>query len=100
MTRVLFALLIAAALWPAMAATPASAQGGACFSDAQVRTAIQQGQAQPLSSLIAAIQSRFGGQVVSSRLCPNGGRLAYFVTLLIGGQVREVRVDAVSGAVQ
>ena len=100
MTRVLSPLLVAVVLWPMLATSPVDAQGGGCFSDAQVRAAVQQGQAVPLSNLIGAIQSRFGGQVVSSRLCPSGGRLAYFVTLLIGGQVREVRVDAVSGAVQ
>jgi uncharacterized membrane protein YkoI len=99
MTRVLSALLAVALLWPALAVTPAAAQGG-CYSDAQVRTAVQQGQAVPLSNLIGALQARYGGQVVSSRLCPSGGRLAYVVTLLVGGQVREVRVDAVSGAVQ
>jgi uncharacterized membrane protein YkoI len=100
MIRVLTSLLLAAFLWSATAIAPATAQLGGCFSDAQIRTAVQQGQAVPLSNLIGAIQSRFGGQVVSSRLCNNGGRLAYFVTLLVGGQVREIRVDAISGAVQ
>jgi uncharacterized membrane protein YkoI len=100
MTRVLSAMLVVASLWPAVIVTPAGAQAGGCYSDAQVRTAVQQGQAVPLSNLIGAVQARFGGQVVSSRLCPSGGRLAYIVTLLVGGQVREVRVDATSGAIQ
>jgi uncharacterized membrane protein YkoI len=103
MARVLLAImLLAASLSAPVAVTPAAAQQGApaCFSDTQTRGAVQQGQAQPLSNLIAGVQARFGGQVVSSRLCQNGGRLTYIVTLLIGGQVREVRVDAISGAVQ
>jgi uncharacterized membrane protein YkoI len=101
MSRILAILALAVSLWTAavVAPLPASAQG-ACLSDAQARTAIGQGQARPLANLIAAVQARFGGQVVSSRLCQNGGRLAYLVTLLINGQVREVSVDAVSGAVQ
>ena len=102
MTRVLLTLALAACLWPAMtiASAPAAAQAGGCYSDQQIRGAVQQGQAVPLSNLIGQIQARFGGQVVSSRLCNMGGRLAYFVTLLVGGQVREIRVDAVSGAIQ
>ena len=101
MTRVLASLVLAAFLWPAMvvAPAPAGAQAG-CYSDPQIRSAVQQGEAVPLSNLIGQIQARFGGQVVSSRLCSTGGRLAYFVTLLVGGQVREVRVDAISGAIQ
>ena len=100
MTKVLLSLVLALSLWPALAA-PAAAQTGACYSDAQTRAAIQAGQAQPLSNFIAQIQSRSGGQVVGgARLCPLGGRLAYIVTILVGGQVREVRIDAVSGAVQ
>jgi len=101
MTRVLTSLLLAALLWPAtvVVAAPAAAQAG-CYSDQQIRGAVQQGQAVPLSNLIGQIQARFGGQVVSSRLCSNGGRLAYFVTLLVGGQVREIRIDAISGVIQ
>ena len=102
MTRVLISVLLVALLWPVLAflPLPAAAQGGGCYSDQQIRSAVQQGQAVPLSNLIGQIQARFGGQIVSSRLCSNGGRLAYFVTLLVGGQVREIRVDAISGAIQ
>jgi uncharacterized membrane protein YkoI len=101
MTRGISILAVAAGLWFA-AAFPVEAQvGGGCFSDAQTRAAIQAGQAQPLSNFIGQIQARFGGQIAGApRLCSVGGRLAYFVTILVGGQVREVRVDAQSGAVQ
>jgi uncharacterized membrane protein YkoI len=101
MSRILAALLVAASLCGGVALTPstAAAQAG-CLSDAQTRTAIGAGQARPLASLIAAVQARYGGQVVSSRLCQNGARLTYFVSVLVGGMVREVSVDAQSGAVQ
>jgi uncharacterized membrane protein YkoI len=108
MTRLSSRLLLAAVVWLALTAN-AAAQigigigGGAagCFSDAQTRAAIQAGQAQPLSNFIGQIQARMGGQVAGApRLCSVGGRLAYIVTILVGGQVREVRVDALTGAVQ
>ena len=101
MARLIISLLLAASLWPAFAA-PAAAQAGACFTDAQTRTAISSGQAQPLSAFIPVILARFpGGQVAgAARLCPVGGRLTYFVTILVGGQAREARVDAATGVVQ
>jgi hypothetical protein len=101
MIRGLSNLLLTIACLAALAGTPAAAQGGGCFSDVQTRNAIASGQAQPLSNFIGQIQARFGGQVAGgARLCPVGGRLFYFVTMLVGGQVREVRVDAQSGAAQ
>ena len=101
MARLIFSLVLAASLWPALAASaaPGAAQAAACYSDAQTRAAIQAGQAQPLSVFIAVIQARTGGQVAGSpRLCPVAGRLTYFVTILVRGQVHEERVDALSGA--
>jgi uncharacterized membrane protein YkoI len=101
MIRIVLSLILAATLWLTLAATPAAAQAGGCLSDAQTRQAIASGQARPLSGFISQIQARFGGQVAGgARLCNVGGRLAYFVTILAGGQVREVRVDALSGAAQ
>jgi uncharacterized membrane protein YkoI len=99
MMRILLSAILAAFL---LAAAPSGAAAqGACYSDAQIRTAIQAGQAKPLSSLLTAIRARFaGGQVVSSRLCPNGARLAYYVSVLVGGRVQEVRLDAATGAFQ
>ena len=106
-------LILAAAVWLALAANadaqlgvgsgiggPSGAAGaGGCLSDVQTRAAIQAGQARPLSNFIAQIQARMGGQVAGApRLCSIGGRLVYFVTILVGGQVREAKVDAVTGA--
>jgi uncharacterized membrane protein YkoI len=107
MIKVVSSLVVAAGLSLALAVPGAASQfggaggGGGCLSDAQTRAAIQAGQARPLSSFIGQIQARMGGQVAGgARLCSVGGRLAYLVTILVGGQVREVRVDAMSGAVQ
>jgi uncharacterized membrane protein YkoI len=101
MFRAILSLVLAASVWMAPALPAAAQAGGGCLSDAQTRAAIQAGQAQPLSNFIGQVQARFGGQVAGApRLCSVGGRLAYFVTILVGGQVREVRVDAMSGAVQ
>jgi uncharacterized membrane protein YkoI len=100
MTRAILSLVLAVSLWLAPV-LPVAAQVGGCFSDTQTRAAIQAGQAQPLSNFIGQIQARFGGQIAGApRLCSVGGRLAYFVTILVGGQVRELRVDATTGAVQ
>ncbi len=100
MARLFLSLVLAASLWPASVA-PAAAQAGGCMSDAQTRAAVTAGQARPLSNFIGQIQAQLGGQVAGgARLCAVGGRLAYFVTILVGGQVREVQVDALSGAVR
>jgi len=98
MTRVLTGLLLALCVWAA--ATPASAQG-ACYSDAQARAAVQSGQARPISNFLAAIQGRYGGQVTGSpQLCQTGGGLAYLVTLIVRGQVMQIRVNALTGAAE
>ena len=100
MTRVLFSLLFALCLWAAAADAPASAQGG-CYSETQARAAIQSGQARPLSNFLAAIQGRYGGQVTGSpQLCQSGGGLAYLVTLIVRGQVMQIRVNALTGAAE
>jgi uncharacterized membrane protein YkoI len=102
MARFILSLVLAASLWPALTASaaPGAVPAVACYSDAQTRAAIQAGQAQPLSNFIAVIQTQIGGQVAgSARLCPVGGRLTYFVTILVGPTAREVRVDALSGAI-
>jgi uncharacterized membrane protein YkoI len=53
----------------------------------------------PLSSLIGQIQAVAPGQIVSSQLCMVGGRYVYLVSVLVGGQVHQLRVDAASGGI-
>ncbi len=102
MTRVLSSLLLALTLWAAAAVTPAPALAqGACYSDAQTRAAVQSGQARPLSNFLAALESRYGGQVTgNAQLCPGGAGLTYLVTLIVRGKVMQVRVNALTGAAE
>jgi uncharacterized membrane protein YkoI len=100
MTRVLSSLCVALLLSLATPVAPVSAQGS-CYSDAQTRAAVQSGKARPLSNFLAAIQARYGGQVTgNAQLCQNGGGLAYLVTLIVRGQVLQVRVNALTGAAE
>jgi len=74
----------------------------ACLSRDEIRAAVKSGQAQPLSRLIGQIQARAGGEVLPNpQLCRAGGRLVYQVNVLTGGgKVRQLIVDAASGAIQ
>jgi uncharacterized membrane protein YkoI len=100
MDRLLIALLLAIGLSTAAAVvgpSPASAQ--TCYSAAETRAVVQSGQILPLSSLIGQIQAVAPGQIVSSQLCMVGGRYVYLVSVLVGGQVHQLRVDAASGGI-
>ena len=90
----LVAIALAAA---AVASSPAAAQS--CYSTQQARAAVQSGQILPLSSLIGQIQAVAPGQIVSSQLCMVGGQYIYLVSVLVGGQVQQLQVNATSGAV-
>ena len=98
----LSALLLAAALvtgGPAAVGTsPAAAQG--CLSQGEVRVAVQNGQAIPLSSVLGQIRATVNGEILSSpMLCDLNGRLIYLVNVLSGGQVTRLQVDAQTGAI-
>lgn len=69
-----------------------------CLSAAEVRAAVQGGQAIPLSSVLGQIRET--GQVLSSpQLCTIGGRLVYLVNVLADGRVTHLEVDAQSGSI-
>jgi uncharacterized membrane protein YkoI len=101
MNKGLLTLLVELALLAAGPAdfgpSPAAAQ--TCYSTEQARASVQSRQVQPLSSLIAQVQAVAPGQIVSSQLCLVNGRFVYMVSVLVGGAVRLVQVDAVSGGV-
>jgi hypothetical protein len=86
------ALLLTAAL-----ATPALADQ--CYSSAQTRQMVQQGQAVPLSGVLGQINAI--GKIVSSDalLCNVGGRLVYLIDVIQNGNVIHVQVDAQSGQI-
>jgi Peptidase propeptide and YPEB domain len=87
------AALLAVSVLLAMALPdPAFAQ---CLSGGEARQAVASGQAQPLG----AISARIRGKIVRAALCRGGGGLVYELSVLEGNQVRQVTVDARSGAV-
>lgn len=107
MTPVMFArTLTLLSLWAAVlvagpalvAAPPAMAQS--CLSQSQVREAVDNGLAIPLSNVIGQIRATVGGEILSSpALCDYGGRLVYVLNVLSNGQVTRLTVDAQTGAI-
>lgn len=77
-------------------ATPPYFAGGSqayalsCLGPAQQRAAVASGDARPFG----AIASGLHGELVNARLCKQGGRLIYVVTVLRGNK----RVDVVFNA--
>jgi hypothetical protein len=71
-----------------------------CLSRGEARAAVQSGQVVPLSSVLGQIRNRMNGDIVSSpSLCNQGGRLIYFLDVLVGGRVVRLQVDGQTGRV-
>ncbi|WP_208997043.1 PepSY domain-containing protein [Roseibium denhamense] len=79
--------LIAILLFTLVTAVPASA---ACLSAGQMREAVASGQAAPLG----AVAGQAGGEIVKAQLCQQGGRYVYVLSVLKGGKVTKVTVNA------
>jgi hypothetical protein len=80
--------------------TPVPRQQPGCFSPGEVRSLAQSGQVVPLSSVLGQIRESAGGQIVSPpTLCDAGGRLIYFLDVLVGGRVIRLQVDGRTGRV-
>jgi uncharacterized membrane protein YkoI len=93
-TVVLF-LLIGLAAFPAQAA---DVSGQACLSKAEQRSAVASHKAIPLAKALKARTRVRHGDVVRARLCQDGDRLVYVLTLLgRSGKVITATVDAASG---
>ncbi len=77
----------------------AFAQG--CLSSRDARSAVQTGQAVPLSKALKQIKAATGGEILPTpQLCNSGGQLVYIVKVLKpDGQVMTLTVDAASGSV-
>ena len=71
----------------------------ACLTKAEQRAAVASHQAVPLAQALKAPRQRARhGEVVRARLCPDGDRLVYVLTLLgRSGKVFTATVDAASG---
>lgn len=79
---------IAICLLLAFTASPAAA---ACLGAQSAREAVSSGAARPLGSLAVS------GKIVSAKLCRQNGRLVYILSVLSGGSVAKIIVDARSG---
>lgn len=73
----------------------------ACLSQSDARQAVQSGQVNPLSTMMGNIRAQAGGKVLPNpKLCHSGGGLVYLINILTGGgKVRQMTVDALTGAI-
>jgi len=62
----------------------------ACLSQSQARQAVASGKAVSLGS----VASRAGGEIVKAKLCRQGGGYVYVLSVLKGGKVTTVRLNA------
>jgi uncharacterized membrane protein YkoI len=92
----LIPFLVAAAT---AAASPAAAEEERPPEHDQARALVEAGIIRPLPEIVAGLGSSLGGRIIEVSLDLEDGRWVYELTLLAeGGQVLEVDVDAVSGA--
>jgi hypothetical protein len=76
-----------------------AAEPAHCLSGDEERAAIASGKAVPFASVILTLH-RAPKDIIGARLCHEGDRLIYLLTLLgRDGKVRRATVDAASGAV-
>jgi len=96
----LFGLLIGLMAAPASAADPPRHRPS-CLSKAEQRAAVASHRAVPLAHAIKSLHGHHRGvEIVRARLCRQGDRLAYVLTLLArNGKVTRATVDAASGKV-
>jgi uncharacterized membrane protein YkoI len=69
-----------------------------CLSRAEQRAEILEHKLMRLSKAMTEVKLRVGGDVVGARLCEQGGKLVYVLTVLArDGKVARETVDAVNG---
>jgi len=90
-------LLVAGVFAGPVAATAAENH---CLSRAEQRAKISEHKLMRLSKAMHEVKLRVSGEVVSARLCEQGGELVYLLTVLAhDGKVARETVDAVNGAI-
>jgi len=88
-------VILAAAVLPAAAAEP-----NHCLNSDERRAVIRNHKVVPLSRAIRRVQARYPGDLVAVRLCQQGKRLVYVLTVLPrSGKVVRASVDAATGAI-
>ncbi|MEZ5841440.1 MAG: hypothetical protein R3D02_13770 [Hyphomicrobiales bacterium] len=91
--------LVTATIAMTLLAAPAAALAE-CLGAGDARAAVASGQAVPLARVNSAIRAQKLGEVIGAKLCRNGGRLVYEVTVLAAdGNARRISVDAATGAI-
>jgi uncharacterized membrane protein YkoI len=77
-----------------------AAERARCLTRDQQRSALADGKAVPLAQALKTLRRRMPGEVVKARLCHDGDRLIYLLTVLPrDGKVRRATVDAANGSV-
>jgi uncharacterized membrane protein YkoI len=95
----LASIALVLALFGPLASAPADAETRArCLTRDQQRTAITDRRAIALASARQKARGKVSGELVRARLCYEGERLIYQLTVLPrDGKVRRIDVDAKSG---
>lgn len=93
LSRLIAVFLIAGAALP-FGALPAAAQQ-VCWDNARIQAAVSQGQIQPVSAVLAREGIPGSTQVLSVKVCEDGGRIVYVLAILeASGQARNLTVGA------
>lgn len=91
----LILLCVSTCAWFFAAIAPAAAS-----DHDRARTAVLSGQRMPLSSILAMIESRYGGRILEIEMDDDNGRSIYEIELLDDrGRVLELEVDAITGEI-
>ena len=70
----------------------------ACLPSHEVRGLVERGEVIPVHKAMQMARSRFGGEIVKARLCPEPDRLIYLLTLLDkNSHINLVAMDARTG---
>jgi uncharacterized membrane protein YkoI len=76
----------------------AQAERARCLTRDRQRSALADGKAVPLAQALRNLRRRIPGELVKARLCQDGDRLIYMLTMLPrDGKVRRAVVDAANG---
>ncbi|MEI8144240.1 MAG: hypothetical protein WCH83_02135 [Alphaproteobacteria bacterium] len=96
MQKSLWVRLSAGLIFGLALAAPASAES--CLSAVDQRAAITAGDAIPLARAVRSLPPADRGEVVNARLCHEGERLLYVLTVVNRhGKVVRARLDAATG---
>jgi uncharacterized membrane protein YkoI len=91
-------IITAFALMLVMSSPAPAAERLRCLSRNEQRAAIADGRAVPLATASRSMPDRAPGELVRARLCQEGDRLVYQLTVLPrDGKVRHATVDASTG---